>query len=599
MKINKLILPFVFLLTSACLFAQQQNRNWYFGNQAGINFPTSGLPTAITNSAIFTNEGCASISDGSGNLLFYTNGVNVWDKNNNVMPNGSGLNGDPSSTQSSVIVPKPGSTSKYYIFTVAVIGSSNGLRYTIVDMSLAGFTGNNPPNGDVVSGIATKNVVMTTNVVYEKVAVYKKPDCTGYWIVAHEAASDKFLEYSLTSAGVSAVTTFSLPVAWALGTTNVLGYENSYGYLKFSPDGKALAMALFGLDRVVLYKFDPLTGVISSWTSLTHSTYLKHVYGVEFSPAFDFSTIPPGGGTAGTPGNYLYTTSTGTGQHYLSQLDLSLSSSAAIMAARVTINVYVPLAGPYHGFGALQLGPDGRIYVARGGETRLAYINDPNLPAISTATNGCNYKTGMDAIDLGGKTCYIGLPNLVSNITACPVLQLDPCCPPWNSDMLLDMMHYEGSGGISDPYTLKFVPTTLLSNLMHAYIDYLHSVNSLITRITITWGLYDHGNNNTPNTSSTQIGPGVFTWWDPGTTGNPTYSHTGFFNLPSTYPMQVGTWYRIGTGIYLEAFDQTFFPANCAVNQIFVRLQAYHMPGEPFLEVSYDGVNVIKTVPIK
>ncbi|MBK6884698.1 MAG: hypothetical protein IPH05_17535 [Flavobacteriales bacterium] len=56
--------------------------------QLRIDF-SSGTPVAIST-PLSTDEGCASISDTNGQLLFYSNGETVWDRNNNVMPNGSG-----------------------------------------------------------------------------------------------------------------------------------------------------------------------------------------------------------------------------------------------------------------------------------------------------------------------------------------------------------------------------------------------------------------------------------------------------------------------------------------------------------------------------
>ena len=85
-------------------FSQPQRfYNWYFGNRAGVNF-SSGAPVALTNGQIVTTEGCATISDATGNLLFYTDGVSVWNRNHAVMANGAGLFGHASSTQSAIIV---------------------------------------------------------------------------------------------------------------------------------------------------------------------------------------------------------------------------------------------------------------------------------------------------------------------------------------------------------------------------------------------------------------------------------------------------------------------------------------------------------------
>ena len=69
----------------------------------------------MTAPPINSGEGSSSISDSNGQLLFYTDGVTVWDKNNAVMQNGTGLMGNGSSTQSALIVPC--TCDKYFIFT--------------------------------------------------------------------------------------------------------------------------------------------------------------------------------------------------------------------------------------------------------------------------------------------------------------------------------------------------------------------------------------------------------------------------------------------------------------------------------------------------
>lgn len=81
------------------IMAQGEGNFWYFGYNAGLDFNTNP-PTPLTNGALNTAEGCAAVSDKNGNLLFYTDGSFVYDKNHNLMPNGAGLMGHPSSTQS-------------------------------------------------------------------------------------------------------------------------------------------------------------------------------------------------------------------------------------------------------------------------------------------------------------------------------------------------------------------------------------------------------------------------------------------------------------------------------------------------------------------
>src|SRR5215831_18462143 len=121
-------------------FAQKQADWWFFGLNAGLNF-NSGSPVAVTTGALSTSEGCSAISDSSGNLLFYTDGITVYTKQNTKMPNSGDLDGDISSTQSAQIVPLPGNPNLFYIFTTPAEGGSDGFRYSIVDLSLNGGLG--------------------------------------------------------------------------------------------------------------------------------------------------------------------------------------------------------------------------------------------------------------------------------------------------------------------------------------------------------------------------------------------------------------------------------------------------------------------------
>ena len=120
--IKNLVLIFILILFSVSTFAQKEGAIWYFGYGAGLDF-TSHYPKPLTDGQLETREGVATISDSKGNLLLYTDGTSVWNKLHQVMDNGTGLFGNVSSTQSSMVVPKPGSPSIYYIFTVDEVGS--------------------------------------------------------------------------------------------------------------------------------------------------------------------------------------------------------------------------------------------------------------------------------------------------------------------------------------------------------------------------------------------------------------------------------------------------------------------------------------------
>lgn len=95
----------IIILGSKPVLAQKESNIWYFGGNAGITFSTNP-PTYLTDGMLASQEGCATICDNNGNLLFYTDGVTVWNKIHAVMDNGTGLHGNNSSTQSSIIVHK-------------------------------------------------------------------------------------------------------------------------------------------------------------------------------------------------------------------------------------------------------------------------------------------------------------------------------------------------------------------------------------------------------------------------------------------------------------------------------------------------------------
>ena len=158
-------------------FSQNEAAIWYFGQFAGLDF-NSGVPVVLTDGQINTFEGCATISDFQGNLLFYTDGVTVWDRTHNMMPNGNGLLGNTSSTQSAIIVPKPNNINQYYIISVDSRGfsalSANGIRYTTVDLTLNGGL------GDVIT--SEKNIVLVAQ-AYEKVTAVQHADNNSFWIM--------------------------------------------------------------------------------------------------------------------------------------------------------------------------------------------------------------------------------------------------------------------------------------------------------------------------------------------------------------------------------------------------------------------------------
>src|SRR4051812_28817212 len=92
----------LFLLCFSGFLSAQFNNIWYFSTGAGLNFNTSN-PTVLTNGNGVSYDQTSTICDASGNLLFYTDGITVWNKLHAVMVNGSGLMGTNTAGQCALI----------------------------------------------------------------------------------------------------------------------------------------------------------------------------------------------------------------------------------------------------------------------------------------------------------------------------------------------------------------------------------------------------------------------------------------------------------------------------------------------------------------
>jgi PKD repeat protein len=363
---------FISFVISATAFAQHETDKWYFGIFAGLDF-TPSVPAPILTGNLYTTEGSASISDTAGNLLFYTDGITIYNANNTAMPNGSGLLGDVSTTQSALIVKKPGSNTLFYVFTLAADGGADGLRYSIVDMSLQSGL------GDVT---AVKNVFIADHLT-EKLCAVKGSNNSDVWIMVHGFGDNKFYAYKLTTAGL--MTTPVISQAGSIHDSTAI--QNSYGYMKFSPDGNKLALAMGYLNKAELFNFSTLDGGVTAPVTFT---YPDHCYGIEFSGNSKFLYLT----------HYNVTAQTYT----LEQYNTHAGNAAAIISSKYT--VYIS-ADPDE-MRALQLARNGKIYIAKANSGLMDVLNNPDAAGLN-----CGYSPS--AVSLGGNTCMLGLPNFVAS----------------------------------------------------------------------------------------------------------------------------------------------------------------------------------------
>jgi gliding motility-associated-like protein len=376
------------------LLAQREANIWYFGVNAGLDF-NSGTPVALTNSVMNAWEGTATISDASGQLLFYTNGITVWNKNHVAMANGTGLNGDPSATSSAVIVPKPGSVDSFFVFTVDNEAGPNGIDYSIVNMSMNGGLGQ----------VIAKNIGLSPGATTEKITAVRHCNGKDIWVIGHNWNSNQFYIWLVTEVDA----TPQLIATQAIGMTHNGSSNNAIGFMKASPNGRKLALATNSNNRVEIYDFDNLNGVLSNLITINN---LNYCYGIEFSPDSRRLYV-----------SAWYNISNSGRKIY--QFDLT---AANVPASQYTINTQEQL-------GAIQLGPDGKIYASRGSTNAitlgrmngnnqyLGIITNPN--ALGAAVNYVE-----QGVYLGGRACDHGLPTFIQtyfNDTVKSLTYTDTC----------------------------------------------------------------------------------------------------------------------------------------------------------------------------
>lgn len=379
-----ILVVFVQLACASSLRAQLEGNVWYFALGAGIDF-NGPSPVALDDGALRQPEGSAVACDPSGRLLFYTDGVTVWNRLHQPMPNGRGLQGHESSTQSALVVPAPCSTERYYVFTADVSGGydppNDGIHYSLVDMEADGGL------GDVI----VRNVPVIAP-ASEKLTAIRHANGIDYWVVVHEWQSNLYLAWLVSQTGVATV-----PVRSYTGTVFQGLDRYSAGYMKGSPDGRHLAMVMSG-SVLELFDFDSRTGLISNPIKLSDQAF----YGVSFSP----------------DSRFLYAAE----DTLLYQFDIAAGGSAAIQASRTQV-------GSGHLY-AMQIAPDGRIYIVGNSvyfpEERgwMATIDNPNAAGSACGFNRQGFRLAVAGVDLPTTQ---GLPNFIDSYLDGLVR---PCGPP-------------------------------------------------------------------------------------------------------------------------------------------------------------------------
>jgi gliding motility-associated-like protein len=364
----------------------QEGSKWFFGGNAGLDF-SNNPPTPITDGKINTPEGTSSIANSNGQLLFYSDGIKIWNRDGDEMPCLNAacvpMKGSPNSTQSVLIVPQPTCKGCEYLFNVFTTSDINGeklLTVSVVDMRRENGKG----------AVIEQNTTLQEPTTERLASVRNDRDST-YWVISHDYGTNKFRIFHATTGGLIETSAPELGMAHD-------SLHKAEGYMKFSsPDTttgqRRLAVIVPGppTNYVDLFSFNDSTGTLTHNKTVNLGPAPPTAYGIEFSSS----------------GEKMYISFQGADgtKSMLKQYDLTMPDSL------LTETAIVIDSSATEKYGALQYAPDGKIYMAIEGSEYLATIGEPEGNSIRAV----EYE--REGVELGGKKSQLGLPSMVQDFS--------------------------------------------------------------------------------------------------------------------------------------------------------------------------------------
>lgn len=455
-----------------------QNAIWKFGTNGGLQFNPNGTTSAHSGSSYSGAGAATGISDPDGNLIFYTDGKNLWEANNTVVS--TTLPGSLLSTQAPIIVPAPGVCNAYLVFTTTSV-LDNTAQAPRIHITIVTVNGSAPPY--TVASISSAQ--LHTQGFDEKIAVVKDNTNNGLWLTIHKFKDPYgtiyphgkyFFTYNITEAIMTASSNASQLVNTLFnngimftGTLDHAGgvnAANAKGQMKFNKAGTKLALVVSETRQLELYNFNKANGAL---------TYVKHftlpaatsgassnLFGLEFSPDGSLLYV-----------SESYHASSGT-QKRLFQVNYSpltptytvLDQTNAIVANENTYN-------------ALQLGPNDKIYVSgpREGSSSLSVIQNPNV-------SGSGASFSANSVSIWGSR-RVGLPGAVAGYTT-PNLLITPAsvtlCTPQSTILTAtggEGYYWEPTGETTNNIVVN--PSTSMTYTAHAVLSTGCEVSKTVT----------------------------------------------------------------------------------------------------------------------
>ena len=359
-----LIVIVVVLYADYTTIAQNRANKWMIGYNYG-NYPDNGLDFSNDSLLLFTVERNmqffltdASICDTSGELLFYTNGIYIANRNHDSLLNTHDFNSGWGTdfygefglgiAQGVIIIPIPAKSNKYFLFyeTVEPILLDIGydyqpleLRYSIIDMSLDSGLGAIDPSNK-------KKTLMVDTLTRGRLTTCKHANGRDWWLISHKYRSNIYYKFLITPDTILGPYTQQIGIV----TSNYDGF----GSARFSPDGSKYVW-MENRDTLNFFDFDRCTGELSNPV-------------MTITPAGDYVTT---GSAISSNSTYFYVGSLfGVFQYDLLSVDIPNSVVQVAQYDTTQLGLW---------FSQMQLAPDGKIYIATyNGSKYLHVINEPD-----------------------------------------------------------------------------------------------------------------------------------------------------------------------------------------------------------------------------
>jgi gliding motility-associated-like protein len=393
----KKFLTIAICILSLQLSAQREADNWIFGwLSTWINF-SSGAPAYVpVHSGLSSTYGSTSLSDSSGNLLFYSDGVELFNRNYQLMLNSDGLMAAAWATNPCIAFPKPGDPGKYYFFTIGGrTGYTNraGSEYSVIDMALDGGL------GGIIVGQKNINLIAADS-TYETIQGVKHGSRDAYWVILRNHRSpNKFLSYLVDQSGVNQTPVVSNCIL------NFPAEGNQSEYMKISADGKYLVFAdrngTAGYQGMTeIYRFNNVTGQLTPMLLFNRGS--QSVQGIEFSANSDFLYMSEG----------IWRPSVGQHERWIAQYEMSKTDD---LSQFMNSKVAMVRDSSMIGYGNLLLANNGKIYFAHSennGTNLYGYLSAINNP--SAKGEACN----IELMVVETFNPWEGLPTFISSFMA-------------------------------------------------------------------------------------------------------------------------------------------------------------------------------------